>query len=134
MSVKKFARFFALLVALGIIGLFSASAIVLYYATLNFSSEPDATFLVISTLLFIEFSVVALGKNASTHISFLPVLAGTLFVIFVFNLNTGWQHRKLLYEKIQAGITDVEYCNLSYMDKLVIESFSTRGITDCSIN
>jgi hypothetical protein len=130
---QKAARFFTLLAALGVVGLFSASAIVFYYDTLSFYSEPDTIFLAISTLAFLEFVVVASGRSANTHISFLPVLAGMIFVAFLFNLDIGWQHRKHLYEKIQTGITDIEYCGLSYTDKLIIETLSTRGITECQV-
>lgn len=119
-----------LLGALILVGLSSVLAIAFYYATLSFDSKPDTTFLVISILVFLEFVLVASGKNENVT-KFALALTSTLFLGFLFNLDISWQHRKHLYEKIQGGITDIEYCNLNYNDKLVIEALSTRGITDC---
>jgi hypothetical protein len=71
-------------------------------------------------------------KKLDVLFKILLLIAAFLWMTIFTDFLSDWNQSKDLYKRFIKDKFDMtEYCKLNYKEKLVIESMSTYGITDC---
>jgi len=104
----------------------------IWCSSLEIDKEANFFELIFFVIAITEIIISFAYKNLDILFKVLLLIAAFLWMIVITDFLSEWNQSKDLYKRFIKDKFDMsEYCNLNYKEKLVIESMSTYGITDC---